>query len=129
MATAAPPGSTRPPLWRDVRVLRAVGQVLFVIIVIVVLREMYLNAQFQLDERGRDLSYDFLRNRAGFNIKEGLVTYHPNNTFLRAFAAAYVNALTVALLGIVLATLLGLVIGVARLSPNWLIRKISQVYV
>lgn len=120
---------TRPPLWRDVRILRVVGQIAFVIVVVLVLREMFLNAQFQIDQRGRALSFDFLDRRAGFGIKESVISYHPNNAYLRAIQVAYTNALTVALVGIVMATLLGLIVGVARLSPNWLIRKIAQVYV
>jgi general L-amino acid transport system permease protein len=115
-------------LWRDVRVLRAAGQVLFLLIVALVLREMYLNADFQLDQRGTDLDYDFLDQRAGFGIKEG-ISYSPNAPIRRAYTVAVVNALTVALAGIVLATILGLVVGVARLSTNWLVRKITQVYV
>lgn len=120
---------TRPPVWRDVRILRVVGQIAFVIVVVLVLREMFLNAQFQIDQRGRALSFDFLDRRAGFGIKESVISYHPNNAYLRAIQVAYTNALTVALVGIVMATLLGLIVGVARLSPNWLIRKIAQVYV
>lgn len=121
--------SIRPPLWRDIRVLRVVGQVVFVAVVVIVLRELYLNAAFQLDQRGRELSYGFLDNRAGFGIKESIIAYSPNNTYLRALTVGATNAMTVALVGIVFATLLGLVIGIARLSPNWLIRKVSQVYV
>jgi general L-amino acid transport system permease protein len=121
--------SPRPPLWRNVRVLRIVGQVVFVVLIVVVLREMYLNASFQLDERGRDLSLDYLDNRAGFGIKESIFNYSANQPFYRAFMVAATNALLVALVGIVLATALGLVVGIARLSPNWLIRRIAQVYV
>ncbi|MGH2731107.1 MAG: amino acid ABC transporter permease [Actinomycetota bacterium] len=126
MAEAA--RATRPPLWRDVRVLRVAGQVVFVLAVVILLRELYLNADFQLDRRGDDLSFDFLDQRAGFEIKEG-ISYSPNQSVRRAYTVGVVNALTVALVGIVLATILGLAVGVARLSTNWLVRKISQVYV
>jgi general L-amino acid transport system permease protein len=121
--------SARAPLWRNVRVLRVAGQVIFVAAVVVVLREMYLNAAFQLSERGTDLSFDFLDARAGFDIKESVFTYSANQPFLRAFLVGATNAMLVAGLGIVLATVLGLFIGVARLSPNWLLRKITQAYV
>jgi general L-amino acid transport system permease protein len=121
--------SPRPPLWRNVRVLRVVGQVVFIALIVMVLREMYLNAAFQLEERGRELSLDYLDNRAGFGIKESIFNYGANQPFYRAFLVAATNALLVALVGIVLATAVGLVVGIARLSPNWLIRRISQVYV
>ncbi len=126
MAQAA---SVKPPLWRDIRVLRVVGQFALVLAVVLVVREMYLNATFQLDARGREISYDFLDNRAGFGIKESVVDYSSNNDFARAFVVAATNAMTVAGVGIILATIIGVVLGVARLSPNWLLRKITQVYV
>lgn len=129
MAQAADDRSTRPPLWRDVSVLRVVGQVVFVLVVVTVLREMLLNADYQLGQRGRALNFNFLDNRAGFAIKESVIDYHPNRPFRRAFMVAYTNALTMAGVGIFFATLLGLIIGIARLSPNWLMRKIAQVYV
>ena len=119
----------RPPLWRDLRVLRFAGQAVFVAAILLVLREMYLNAAFQLGERGTDLSFGFLDSRSGFAIKESLFTYSANQNFYRAFLVGATNAMLVAAVGIVLATLLGLVIGVARLSPNWLLRKIAQIYV
>ena len=111
------------------RVLRVVAQVVFVVVIVVILREMYLNAAFALEERGRELGYGYLDNRAGFAIKESLFTYGPNQPFYRAFLVAATNAMLVALVGILLATVLGLFLGVARLSPNWLVRKIAQVYV
>ena len=126
---AAPAGSLKPPLWRDVRVLRVVGQVAFVIVVVVIFREMYLNATFQLAERGRELSWDFLDSRAGFGVKEHFIDYSPNNSFWRVFWVAVTNAMVVTFAGIVLATILGVIIGIARLSPSWLLRKITQAYV
>jgi general L-amino acid transport system permease protein len=119
----------RPPLWRNLRVLRVAGQAVFVAALLLVLREMYLNAAFQLGERGTDLSFGFLDARSGFAIKESLFTYSANQNFFRAFLVGATNAMLVAAVGIVLATLFGLLIGVARLSPNWLVRKIAQVYV
>jgi general L-amino acid transport system permease protein len=93
------------------------------------MREMYLNATFQLGERGQDLSLDYLDRRAGFGIKESILNYSANQPFYRAFMVAATNALLVAGLGIAFATILGLFVGIARLSPNWLIRRIAQVYV
>jgi general L-amino acid transport system permease protein len=125
VATAA---YTRPAFWRDVRVLRVAGQVVFVILVVVVAREMFLNLEFGVQRQGIDLSFDFLQQRAGFEIKEG-IDYSPNQSFFKAFRVGVVNTIAVASVGIVLATVLGLVIGVARLSPNWLLRRMAQAYV
>jgi general L-amino acid transport system permease protein len=123
---AAP--AARPPVWRDVRFLRVLGQALFVVAVVLVAREALLNLRFGVDEQNVDLSFDFLRQRAGFAIGEG-IEFSPNQSYLDAFWVAVVNTIRVALAGIVLATILGLVLGVARLSPNWLVRRVAQVYV
>ncbi|HEX2183884.1 MAG TPA: ABC transporter permease subunit [Chloroflexota bacterium] len=126
MATAV--HVARPPLWRNIRVLRFAGQAVFVLALVVVAREVFLNLEFGVREQGLDLSFDFLRQRAGFPIAEG-IAYSPNESFLSAFEVGVINTIRVAAVGIVLATLLGLVMGVARLSPNWLVRKVAQVYV
>jgi general L-amino acid transport system permease protein len=128
MAEAAVAGRARPPFWRDIRVLRAFGQAIFIVAIVFVFREMFLNLQFGLDRQGRTLSFDFLRQRAGFSIKEG-ISYSPNQSFVRALQVGLGNTLRVAVFGIILASVLGLVMGVARLSTNWLVRKIAQAYV
>jgi general L-amino acid transport system permease protein len=128
MAEAAVAGRARPPFWRNIRVLRALGQALFVLVIVYVFREMFLNLQFGLDRQGQSLNFDFLQQRAGFAIKEG-ISFSPNQTFVRALQVGLVNTLRVAVFGIILASVLGLVMGVARLSTNWLVRKIAQVYV
>lgn len=125
MATAA---AARPPLWRNVRFLRVLGQAAFVLLLVIVAREVFLNLRFGVEEQGLDLSFDFLQQRAGFGIKEG-IAYSPSESFFRAFLVGVVNTIRVAVVGIVLATVLGLVMGVARLSSNWLVRKVAQVYV
>jgi general L-amino acid transport system permease protein len=126
VATAA--SAVRPPLWRNVRFLRVLGQVAFVLVIALVAREAFLNLEFGVRQQNLDLSFDFLRQRAGFAIKEG-IAYSPNESLFSAFLVGVVNTIRIALVGIVLATFLGLVMGVARLSPNWLVRRIAQVYV
>jgi general L-amino acid transport system permease protein len=100
----------------------------FVVVVVLAFRELFLNLQFGLDRQGQELNFEFLRQRAGFSIKEG-ISYNPNQSFVRALQVGLSNTLRVAVVGIVLASIFGLVMGVARLSTNWLIRKIAQVYV
>jgi general L-amino acid transport system permease protein len=126
VAAAAP--AARTPLWRNVRFLRVLGQAAFVVAVVLVAREALLNLRFAVAEQNVDLSFDFLQQRAGFEIAEG-IEYGPNQSYLDAFWVAVVNTIRVALVGIVLATVLGLVVGVARLSTNWLVRRVAQVYV
>lgn len=124
---AAASAAHTPP-WRNVRFLRVLGQAAFVVLLVLVVREALLNLRFGVEQQNLDLSFDFLRQRAGFAIKEG-IEYSPNESFFSAFRVGVVNTIRVALVGILLATVLGLVIGVARLSSNWLVRKVAQVYV
>jgi general L-amino acid transport system permease protein len=126
VATVA--SAARPPVWRNVRFLRFAGQAFFVVALIVVAREVFLNLEFGVRQQRLDLSFDFLQQRAGFAIGEG-VEFSPNESFLSAFLVAVVNTVRVAAVGIVLATVLGLVMGIARLSPNWLVRRVAQAYV
>jgi general L-amino acid transport system permease protein len=118
----------RPPLWRNPRARRVAGQALFLLAVVAVAREAFLNLEFGVAQQQQDLTFGFLRSRAGFGIKEG-IAYSPNDSVLRAFVVGAVNTVMLSAIGIVLATLLGLVMGVARLSPNWLVRRIASGYV
>lgn len=116
------------PFWRDVRVLRILAQVTFVLIVAAVSAFLYANLTTALAKRGMGGSFDFLKLEAGFGIGEG-IAYKPSDTYARAFWVGVVNTLTVSAWGIVLATVLGVVVGVARLSSNWLVKRITQVYI
>lgn len=128
MTTPEAPHTTRPPFWRDVRVLRVLGQAVFVVALVWVVRELGQNLTTELRRQGHNLSFDFITARAGFGIPEG-IEYSPNQSFLKAGFVGLMNTIRVAGFGILLATILGLIVGVARLSPNWLVRKIAQVYV
>jgi general L-amino acid transport system permease protein len=73
--------------------------------------------------------FDFLSNRAGYDISQKLIDYDIDDTHGRAFLVSLLNTLLVSALGIILATVLGFLIGIARLSPNWLLAKVAAVYV
>ena len=73
-----------------------------------------------LAERGKDLSFSFLWNRAGYDINQTLIPYTNDDTHFRAMLVGLVNTLLVAFLGCVAATIIGVVVGVLRLSSNWL---------
>ncbi len=116
------------PFWRDVRVLRILSQVAFLLVIAAISAFLYTNLTTALTKRGMGGSFDFLKLEAGFGIGEG-IAYKPSDTYARAFWVGVVNTLTVSAWGIVLATILGVVVGVARLSPNWLVNRITQVYI
>ncbi len=120
--------STTSPFWRDVRVLRVLLQVLFLIGVLLLAGILYANMLSGLNDLGLTLNLDFLQSEAGFDISEG-IEYEPSDTYLQAFWVGVVNTLKVSLIGIVCATILGLIVGIARLSSNWLIRTVAAIYV
>jgi len=78
--------------------------------------------------RGLIFGYSFLSKEASFDLAEG-IPFKPTDSYARAFLVGVVNTVRVAVIGIILATLLGLVTGIARLSRNWLLRKIATVYI
>lgn len=120
--------STTIPFWRDVRVLRVLLQVLFLIGVLLLSGILYTNMLRGLSDLGLTLNFDFLESEAGFDISEG-IEYTPSDTYLKAFWVGVVNTLKVGLIGIVCATILGLVVGIARLSSNWIVRTLAAIYV
>ncbi len=87
------------------------------------------NTLHNLSVRNISTGFGFLTREAGFAIGESVISFTPADTYQRAITVGVLNTLRVALVGIVLATLLGTIIGIARLSKNWLIRKVSSVYV
>ena len=120
--------SGKIPFWRDIRVLRVLFQVIFLLGVILLLVILYTNMLKGLRGLGLTLNLDFLQDEAGFDISEG-IRYEPSDVYLKAFWVGILNTLKVSIIGIVCATLLGLLFGIARLSSNWLIRTIATAYV
>jgi len=127
MALVSLPHS-RVPLWRDVRILSVLGQVAFIAVLVMVGAFLYSNARAALERQGLVTGFDFMRTTAGFAISEG-PPFDPSESYARAFTIGVINTLRVVGLGIVFATLLGLVAGVARLSSNWLVARLAAVYV
>lgn len=88
------------------------------------------NVSTNLESRGIASGFAFLFREAGFEIGETtLVAYGAADTFLRALAAGLANTVRVAFLGILLATLIGVPAGLARLAPNWLLARLAGAYV
>ena len=120
--------SEKIPFWRDIRVLRVLFQVIFLIGVVLLAGILYTNMLRGLRGLGLTLSLNFLSDEAGFGISEG-IAYEPSDTYLKAFWVGVVNTVRVSIIGIVCATILGLIVGIARLSSNWLVRNIAAIYV
>ena len=87
------------------------------------------NAFYNMEQRGIKAGFGFLNRSAGFGIIQSLVSYDETSTYGRAFVVALLNTVLIASIGVVLATVLGFVIGVMRLSSNWLIARVAAIYV
>ncbi len=109
---------------RDERFLRALGQAVFAIAVVLFAAWCLGNYR----GRGLTFSYRFLREEASFDLAEGMA-FSPVDPYWKAFIVGVLNTIKVAVLGIIMATILGTVTGVARLSKNWLISNIAGVYI
>jgi general L-amino acid transport system permease protein len=120
---------TRPPLWHNPTARGIIYQVLFVAVVVAAGIFLVHNTLVNLHRQNIATGFGFLDREAGFGIGEALISYSPADTYGRAFLVGLLNTLYVAALGIVLATVLGTLIGIARLSSNWLVSKLSQAYV
>lgn len=121
--------SPRPPPWRNPAVRGVVYQIIFVAAVVALVAFFVHNTLFNLSRRNIATGFGFLSREAGFDVGEKLIPYTPADTYARAFLVGLTNTLHVALLGIVFASVLGTLMGLARLSSNWLVRKLAQVYV
>src|SRR5258708_12124801 len=91
--------------------------------------EIALNAKANLDAKKIPSGFGFLDNTAGFGINQSLIAYNEADTYARVFFVGLLNTLLVAAIGIVLATILGFLVGLARLSPNWLVARLAGGYV
>ena len=91
--------------------------------------EFALNAKANLDAQKIASGFGFLDNTAGFGINQSLIPYNESDTYARVFFVGLLNTLLVAAIGIVLATILGFFVGIARLSRNWLVARLAGGYV
>jgi general L-amino acid transport system permease protein len=121
--------SARVAPWRDTRVRAFAFQVLVVGAVLLGLGALLANLTSEMAERRLTFDLAFLRTTAGFEIGESVVPYSPQDSYGQALLVGALNTLIVSIAGIVLATLLGLVVGIARLSGNWLVNRIAAGYV
>ncbi|MEF3275940.1 MAG: ABC transporter permease subunit [Chloroflexus sp.] len=132
MAAGSPPvssGKTAIPFYRDTRIIAIIAQVVFAAVVVALLWFLYSNMINGLRQANLLPTFAFLSVPAGFPIAESVIEYAPSMTYGRAFIVGILNTVRVAGIGIILATLLGLILGIARLSDNWLLRNVALVYV
>ncbi|MTJ81913.1 MAG: amino acid ABC transporter permease [Telmatospirillum sp.] len=115
--------------WNNERFRGILYQVLLLAAVVGVGWFLVSNTLTNLNARHIATGFVFLDHEAGFGISEHLIDYVPSDSYLRAFAVGLINTVEIAVLGIVLTTLLGIVMGVLRLSSNWLVARLAAAYV
>jgi len=122
----APP---RVAIYNRPRIRAVCYQLLLLAAVLGLCFEFALNAKANLDAQKIASGFGFLDNTAGFGINQSLIAYNESDTYARVFFVGLLNTLLVAAIGIVLATILGFFVGIARLSRNWLVARLAGGYV
>lgn len=121
--------SSLAKLWTNREARSVILQIITIALVIGFVAFIISNAISNLAEVGKTFSYDFLSEPASYDINQTLIDYTSRDTHLRAGMVGLLNTLLVAVCGIVLATVLGFILGVMRLSPNFLLSRISYVFI
>jgi general L-amino acid transport system permease protein len=131
MAVETLDSTTRPKVapWNDPVVRGWAFQIVIVGLVGLLAWFLVTNTLENLARQKIASGYDYLSREAGFEIGDSMIPYSPASTYARAILVGMLNTLKVAVLGIVLSTILGTLLGIGRLSPNWLLSKICEWYV
>ncbi|RUQ37865.1 MAG: amino acid ABC transporter permease [Candidatus Competibacteraceae bacterium] len=123
------PAPVKPPFWNDPQVRAIAFQVIALVVTVAFGLYIFHNTQLNLRRLGIASGFDFLSSPSGFDIIQTLIPYSPTSNYGQVFWVALLNTLLVSALGIVLATLLGFIVGIARLSKNWLVAKLALIYI
>ncbi|MGA7933214.1 MAG: ABC transporter permease subunit [Kovacikia sp.] len=116
-------------LWKDVRFWRFAGQAIALILLLLAFSYLVSNLNLNLQRLGIRVGFDFLNSQAGFAIGDSPIPYQPANSYGWALLVGLINSLRVIGAGLVLATIVGVAVGIARLSDNWLVRNLAMIYV
>ncbi|MHB8268478.1 amino acid ABC transporter permease [Bradyrhizobium sp.] len=104
-------------------------QILFVAALAWIAYEIVANARANLEAQRITSGFGFLGNTAGFDVSQALIPYSGSDTYTRVFFVGLLNTLLVAVIGIFFATIIGFLVGLGRLSPNWLLSRVAGAYV
>lgn len=124
-----PPTPPSPPWWRDRRIVPWVVQAVVGLLVLLLIAFLLGNLVRNLTAAGLLLSWRWLQQPAGFDISESVIPFNAQLPYWRALAAGLVNTIRAVLVGLVGATLLGTLVGMASFSHNGLLRRLARVYV
>ena len=119
--------SEKPPFYRDATVVKWIVQVTTLVVVILAIIFLVGEAGDNLEAKSISTGFDFLSTDLGFNVSEGIDT--DPDTGGRALWVGMVNTIRMSLAGIALATILGVFIGIFRLSSNWVVAKVASAFI
>jgi len=111
------------------KIKKILPQIITLLVVVLIFGFFTINAQINMDNRGIEFGYGFLSQESSFDVQFSLIEYDGSHSYARAYLVGLLNTLLVAFIGIILATILGVIVGVARLSPNYLIERSAAFYV
>jgi len=117
------------PIWRNIFVIQWISQILSGLFVVVLVTWFFINIGNAVHDRDIPYGFSFLSREYQTPIGQHFLAYQSSDSFLYAFIVAGTNTLIVSIVGIFLATALGVFVGVSRMSSNWLVAKISLAYV
>ncbi|MBF1990707.1 amino acid ABC transporter permease [Fischerella thermalis] len=117
------------PIWYNRKFWAIVIQLGAVFIAVAIALQLWINLTDNLQRLGIQLGFDFLSSQASFDISETPVAYQASDPYRRALLVGLLNSLRVIIFGIIFATVVGITVGIARLSDNWLVRKLALIYV
>ncbi len=120
---------SKPAIWNDPKFRALFFQTVLVIALGYFVYTIVNNTLINMESRGISTGFAFLSEPAGFGILQSLIEYDESHTYGRTFFVGLLNTMLVAGLGIFFATILGFIMGVARLSSNWIVAKVATLYI
>ena len=111
------------------KVKKFITQLITLLAIILVFGFFTYNAQINMDNRGIEFGYGFLKQESSFDVQFSLIEYDGSHSYARAYLVGLLNTLLVSFIGIILSTVIGVIVGIARLSPNFLIKNTAAFYV
>jgi len=111
------------------KIKKILPQITTLLVVVLIFGFFTFNAQVNMDNRGIEFGYGFLSQESSFDVQFSLIEYDGSHSYARAYLVGLLNTLLVAFIGIIFATIIGVIVGIARLSPNYLIERSAAFYV
>ncbi len=117
------------PWWRNSIFLSVLGQLVLLAIVIAIIFFLGNNLVNNFQRLGLNFGFNFLSRTASFPIANPIIPYSPTDPYAKAILVGLINSLQVMFFGIIIATIIGITVGIGRLSDNWLVRQLATIYI